>query len=196
MQDSETSPTEEITTASRILDVAQELIQRYGYSDVSYGDLATELDLTTAAIHYHFPSKADLGRELVRRYREVSAERLSAIRERTDSLYERLTQYSSLYTDIFDRGGGCLCGVLAADASTLPEEVREETERFFEQQEEWLTEIIAAETTAPPLEGYDTPRQGAELILATIEGAMITKRTRDTGAYEVVLRRLIDAVAA
>ena len=132
---------------------------------------------------------------MVCRYRGTSAEKRAEIQERADALHDRLTQYVSLYTDIFDEGGGCLCGVLAADASTLPEEVREETQRFFEEQEEWLTEIIAAGTTTPPLNGYDTPCQVAELVLAAIEGAMITKRTRGTETYEAVIRRLIDAVA-
>ncbi|MFB6280120.1 MAG: TetR/AcrR family transcriptional regulator, partial [Salinibacter sp.] len=55
-----TATTDGSATADRILDLAQDRIQQRGYNAVSYGDLAEDLDLTTAAIHYHFPSKADL----------------------------------------------------------------------------------------------------------------------------------------
>jgi len=51
MQDSDTSSAERAATATRILDAAQDLVQRRGYDAVSYGDLADALGLTTAAIH-------------------------------------------------------------------------------------------------------------------------------------------------
>jgi len=193
-QATDASPTP--STADHILDVAQEKIQQCGYSAVSYSDLAGELDLTTAAIHYHFPSKADLGRELVARYRRANAEKRSAIQETTEDLRERLEQYVSLYASVFDSGGVCLCGVLAANESALPAEVHDETQRFFEEQEDWLTQSIDADPSASLPDGHETPRQVAELLLAAIEGALITKRARGTtAAYEEVIRRLIDAIA-
>ena len=80
-------------TANRILDVAEALIQRRGYNAVSYGDLAEELDMTTAAIHYHFPSKTDLAQVLVRRYRRGSAQKRDAVRAQNDTLRKQLVQY-------------------------------------------------------------------------------------------------------
>ena len=48
-------------TASRILDVAERLAQTQGYNGFSYADIAAELGITKASLHYHFASKADLG---------------------------------------------------------------------------------------------------------------------------------------
>jgi len=183
------------STAEQILDVAQELIQRCGYDAISYNDLAAELDLTTAAIHYHFPTKADLGRELVARYRQVNAERRAAIQEETDSLREQLHEYVSLYVDVFEKGGVCLCGGLAAEESGLPQEVQEETQRFFDEQEDWLTHVINQGTSDPFIDGYEPPRQVADLLLAVVEGAMITKRRGDEpAAFQDTVTRVIDAV--
>ena len=55
-------------TASRILDSAESLVQIRGFNGFSYADVAGELSLTTASLHYHFPGKAELGRALIARY--------------------------------------------------------------------------------------------------------------------------------
>src|SRR6185369_16920377 len=49
------------TTAAQILDAAETLIQTRSYSAFSYQDIADELGIRKASIHYHFATKADLG---------------------------------------------------------------------------------------------------------------------------------------
>jgi len=182
-------------TADRILDVAESLIQRRGYNAVSYGDLAEELDMTTAAIHYHFPSKADLAQALVGRYRRVSAQKRATVREQNGALREQLVQYIELFAGIVDGGGFCLCGILAADAETLPDAARQEVETFFAEQEDWLTEMIGAGTTGGAgLKGCDSPREVARVLLAAVEGAMLTIPNRDPEVYADTLHRLIDSI--
>jgi AcrR family transcriptional regulator len=47
-------------TRARILDVALQLVTERGYAGMSIRDLADHLDLTTAAMYYHFASKEAL----------------------------------------------------------------------------------------------------------------------------------------
>lgn len=196
-QDADASPADRPDTAERILDCAQERIQQRGYNAVSYGDLAEELDLTTAAIHYHFPSKVDLVQTLVRRYRRRVAEKQRAIQAEHECLRGRLEQYADLYMDLMTGGGLCLCGVLSSDAPTLPPEVRDEVRGVFADQEDWLADIIDQGTSAPiPLHGCDTAREAAELVLATIQGATLTTPHRDPSAYRQRLQHLIDSIVA
>lgn len=182
-------------TADRILDLAQERIQRRGYNAVSYGDLAEELDLTTAAIHYHFPSKADLVQTLVRRYRRANAKTRANLREEYDSLRDQLSAYVEVFSGIMDGGGLCLCGILAADEPTLPAEVRREVRQFFIDQEEWLTTIIEAEIQGGGgLSGCEDARDVARVLLATIEGAMLTTPDRHPQTYTETLHHLVDSI--
>lgn len=195
MNTSSPSPSKRPDTATRILDLAQKMISRRGYNAVSYGNLAEQLDLTTAAIHYHFPSKADLVQTLVRRYRRASAQKRMALKEEYDTLRERLREYVEVFSGIMEGGGLCLCGVLAADASTLPDEVRREVRRFFTEQEDWLDEVIAAETTGGGgLQGCDSSQDAARIFLAAIEGAMLTTPNRKPGMYTETLHHLIDSI--
>lgn len=183
-------------TADRILDLVQERIQRRGYNAVSYGDLAEDLDLTTAAIHYHFPSKADMVEALVRRYRQQSAAMRKALLEEHDTLVGRLEEYVQRFSSPLRRGGLCLCGVLAADESTLPEEFQQEVRQFFEEHENWLAEVIETGVTdGGNLQGCDTPRDVARVFLATIEGAMLTSPDRSPEAYTETLQLLVDSIA-
>jgi AcrR family transcriptional regulator len=51
-------------TRERILDVAQELFTRQGYDKTSLRDIAERLEITKAALYYHFERKEDILLEL------------------------------------------------------------------------------------------------------------------------------------
>ncbi|MFL5019319.1 MAG: TetR/AcrR family transcriptional regulator, partial [Rhizobium sp.] len=58
------------TTSDEILASARALIMTGGYNGFSYADIAAVVGIRKASIHHHFPSKTDLVRTLVVRYRE------------------------------------------------------------------------------------------------------------------------------
>ena len=74
----------DVGTATRILDVAERLAQVRGFNGFSYADIAAEVGITKAALHYHFASKADLGKALISRYAARFGEALAAIERRHD----------------------------------------------------------------------------------------------------------------
>ena len=47
-------------TRRRILEVALELFSRQGYAGTSIRDIAEQMEMTKAAVYYHFPSKEEL----------------------------------------------------------------------------------------------------------------------------------------
>ena len=47
----------ETSTPARILDVAERLVQVRGFNGFSYADVAAELGVTKASLHYHFPAR-------------------------------------------------------------------------------------------------------------------------------------------
>lgn len=62
-----------------ILDVAERLLQTRGYNGFSYADIAADLGVTKASLHYHFATKAALGHALIERYATAFARALAAI---------------------------------------------------------------------------------------------------------------------
>lgn len=161
-------------TADLLLDEAQALVQTRGFNAFSFRDLARALDLTSAGVHYHFPSKADLGRALVVRYRRTFAAALADVERSSDDAADRLLGFVAVYADVLRGGRLCLCGVLASDAATLPPEVRAEVRAFFAETERWLTRVLEDGRGGGALRFTGDPADEAALTLAAVEGAMLT----------------------
>src|SRR5450755_4498567 len=104
--------------AKAVLDVAEQLAQMRGYNGFSYADIATQLGVTKASLHYHFPSKAELGRALVGRYRGVFGAELELIDRQSTDPREKLRKYVGLYESVLSNDRMCLCGMLAAEYTT------------------------------------------------------------------------------
>src|SRR5579863_2905380 len=100
------------TTAERILDVAERLVQLRGFNGFSYADVAAELKITKASLHYHYPSKGELGEALIRRYTERFATALAGIDHGERSAPAKLAAYAALYERVLDGHRMCLCGML------------------------------------------------------------------------------------
>ena len=161
-------------TAERLLDVAQGLVQQRGFNAFSFRDLSRDLGITNAAIHYHFPTKAALGNALVARYARNFQASLVAIDQAEGNAVERLAGFVGIYTKALQAGRFCLCGMLASDAITLPEDVLKEVRNFFSATESWLSGVLEMGRSNNTLQ-FDLPAQEeAQLVLATVEGAMLT----------------------
>ena len=129
-------------TASRILDVAELLAQTRGFNGFSYADLAKELGLTTAAMHYHFATKAELGAALMARYHERFSDSLHQLDVDLEESGAKLHGYVDLYVGVLRADRMCLCGMLAAEFATLPAIVQGAVLQFLESNETWLASVL------------------------------------------------------
>ena len=163
-------------TADRILDVAQRLVQQRGFNGFSYADVAQELGISTAALHYHFAGKAELGEALVARYASRFAAALETIGAEPLDAPAKLARYADLYADVFQDQRMCLCGMLAAEFQTLPDRMRDAVLRFFDDSETWLCGVLEAGEREGTLH-FDGPViEAARTFLAGLEGAMLLAR--------------------
>lgn len=171
-----TKPTN--ATHQQLLAVGSELCQTLGYNAFSYRHLAERLGIKTATIHYYFPSKADLGRELMAGYRETAAEAIFELERENLRPVEKLRRFAEIFVGTFEHGGRlCLCGSLAADYRTLPEEIQREVRGYFEDSERWLTEVLADGLERGELDFEGDPAEEARVFFNALEGAMLAART-------------------
>lgn len=183
---------ERVDTAEQILDVAQVMIQTHGYNAFSYADISVQVGIRKASIHYHFPSKNDLGKEVVARYRETFRKKLDQIERATDNPLSKLERYAQLYLDGLQDEKMCLCGVLAADFNTLPEVVREEVKGFFADSEAWLTKVLIEGCSVGVLCCNASTEIEAQLLLSGLQGAQLTARSyRDVTRFDSIAQRLL-----
>ncbi len=165
-----------IGTAERILDVAERLVQTRGFNGFSYADVAAELGVTKAGLHYHYPGKAELGEALIARYSVRFAEALGQIDDTVRGAQARLAAYAGLYAQVLSGDRMCLCGMLAAEHQTLPQPMRSAVNRFFDENEAWLMRVLAQGKSGGTLSYDGSSRDAARMVLAALEGAMLVAR--------------------
>ncbi len=163
-------------TAARILDAAERVVQTRGFASFSYASVAAELNITKAALHYHYPGKAELGFALIARYATRFREALSAIDAGGGTALAKLKGYIDLYAGVLGEEKMCLCGMLAAEFETLPLPMRAEVIRFFEDNERWLESVLEQGASESSMRFAGDARETAVLILSAMEGAMLVAR--------------------
>ena len=186
------SDQERALTATRILDVAERLVQVRGFNGFSYADISAELHVTKAALHYHFASKAELGRALIERYSARFVAVLADVEARTSDASVRLREYANLYVEVLRDHRMCLCGMMAADFETLPEPMQAAVLRYFSENQLWLSGVLDQGRESGTVEFAGSPDEVASMILGGFEGAMLIARPRgDVVGFESSIDRLL-----
>ena len=166
-------------TAEQILDLAETLIQTRGYSAFSYQDIADALGIRKASIHYHFPSKTDLGIAVVDRYVARFGAALAAIEaDQSQSSMAVLDFYVEPYLAFAAASDRvCLCGALAGEILALPQEMRVRVDGFFRTHQAWLAKILKRGAARGEFVLSAPADKLARFIFSALQGALLVKRT-------------------
>jgi TetR/AcrR family transcriptional regulator, transcriptional repressor for nem operon len=164
-------------TRGRILDAAERLAQVRGFNGFSYADVADEVGVTKASLHYHFPGKSDLGATLLARYTARFLEALGRIDAEGLAPVDKLYAYADLYADVLRQERMCLCGMLAADYETLPDDMCDAIREFFDANQRWLESVTAAGRADRTMRFDGTAGDAARSILDGLEGALLVSLT-------------------
>jgi len=184
-------------TAGAILDVAERLVQVRGFNGFSYADIAAQLQISKAALHYHFASKADLGEALIVRYAARFADALAAVEATGAPASAKLADYTALYLQVLQSGRMCLCGMLAAEYQTLPQPMRDALIRFFDENERWLEILLEQGRSAGSLRFAGSARDTARMIVGGLEGAMLVARPYgDAARFQAAAASLLAGLLA
>lgn len=170
-------PPQKHKTRDRILDVAERLVQTRGFNAFSYADIAEALHVTKASLHYHFPTKADLGRQLIERYAAAFTQALADIDKSSNDAAMKMRKYVDLYGDVLRADRMCLCGMLAAEFATLPKPMKVGLKQFFETNERWLISVLENGRATACLSFTGEANERAHCLVGSLEGAMMLARS-------------------
>lgn len=176
------------STREQLLGHALALIRQRGYNGFSYRDLADQVGVKTASIHYYFPCKDDLLVEVINRYAERGTSHLQAI-DTALSAKERLDRYAALLSGA-PSDQVCLCGMLAADLASLSDRARQTVQAFFLMEESWLAKVVADGQRDGTLNWSGDPETAGRYLFAAFQGALMGARLFQRPA------RLQDVVAS
>lgn len=178
-----------MNSSDQILDIAERRMRLAGYNAVSYRDVAGEMGIKSASLHYHFPKKEDLGIALVRKYSETFRTNLNASTAELDTPTDKIEAFIEIYRRALkEEKLVCLCAVLGAEAAGLPDAVSDEVGLFFKGNIGWLSKQYTALGIKP-----SAPH--AKTTLSLLEGAMIVSAVNgDHSVFDAAAEHIVDAL--
>jgi TetR/AcrR family transcriptional repressor of nem operon len=157
-----------------ILAAARRTAQAHGYGGLNFRDIGAEVGIKHASIYHHFPTKADLGAAVAKRYWEDTAGRLEALAAKAGDPVTAIRAYPGLFRESLESDNRmCLCSFMAAEYDDLPDAVKTEVQAFADVNVAWLTKMLAvASVPASKREAR------ARAIYAAVAGAQLMARSR------------------
>lgn len=176
------SKTEKKDTKGLIMDLAENAIIEGGFNAFSFRELAAQIGIKSASVHYHFPTKGDLTVSVLRRYKENFASELPCVETSLASANQLLNGFiDGFKTKIVDNHNMSICTMLTTDVRQLPDEVREELADFYRIKLNWLGSVFRLKVG----ENEKQAQIKACQMLASLHGASIlVQATGDVEKYE------------
>jgi TetR/AcrR family transcriptional repressor of nem operon len=168
-----------------ILAAARRTAMAHGYSGLNFRDLAAEVGIKAASIYHYFPSKADLGAAVARRYWQDIAADLEVMSTESPDAIGALRRYPGIFRKSLESDNRmCLCSFMAAEYDDLPEAVKTQVQAFADVNVAWLSRALAEAGVVSSNESENRARA----IYAAVAGAQLMARSRaDISLYDALI---------
>lgn len=187
-------------TKQKLLDAAQDLIQRVGANAMSYQHLSEAVGIRKASIHYHFPTKQDLLSALIDRYQQGFMDKIRAFEAKPINGHQQLVAYIGTFAQTLredDCAKACLCGVLGAEIASLTQTAGDQVRRFYTDNEAALTRILEQGKTDGSLSFTGDAAALAAMIFAALEGGMFVARSRQSNnSFKTMTDQILATVSS
>ncbi|SFS63136.1 TetR/AcrR family transcriptional regulator [Paenibacillus sp. BC26] len=182
-------------TAEAILDAAESMVMESGFNGFSYAHIAEKVGIRTASIHYHYPSKEDLGEALIKRYRESFHAFIARVDGEMPNSYDKLLKFIELYrSGPADNYRTCLGVMLSTDLTSLSERARNGVAEFFDINLNWLTKVLENGRQEGSLRYEGAAITQAHTLFAAVQGAQLIARSfKDIQRYDRIAEGILSA---
>ena len=179
-------------TRERILDLAKDILLRRSFNSFSYQDLADGVGIRKASIHYHFPSKEDLGVALLERIGDAMRRWANVLSEEHRPPEEKLDAFFRVQRRLLDSGDRiCVYGVLGAEFNALPPRMQAAYSELLEAHQKWLAKILERGREGGVFVFEGSGEERALIISSALQGALqIARSSRRPDRYDAVVASL------
>jgi AcrR family transcriptional regulator len=178
-----------MTTRENIVKIANDLILEKGFNAFSFYDLAHTIGIKTASIHYHFPTKTDLGIAVIQQHKE----RFTALQKQYESKdpLSKLEAFFSIYSRNKSEQQVCLVGSLCTDLYSVDSAIEAELTPLVEDILSWVTVILKEGKKEGVFKFNATPRTKALLIITNMLGILQVSRVTGKPDFNEVKNALL-----
>lgn len=176
-------------TKDKIVELADHLVRTKGFNAFSYKNIADPMEIRNAAIHYHFPAKADLGISVI----ENEMERFRENAEKWRKLPED-KQLAKL-VDVFHRYGNhgfiCLMGSLAPDFETFSDPMKAKVQEMGNDLLNWITTCMENGRAKKLLQFEGEAFDRALLFITNLQSSLILSRVLGPSVFSRISNRIL-----
>jgi TetR/AcrR family transcriptional repressor of nem operon len=176
-------------TKDQILNMADGLIREVGYNNFSYTDISVPLQIKNSSMHYHFPSKSDLGVEVIKRaidrfIADSAGWRALTYRQQLAKIVETYTQ---------KQGAHCVClvGALSPVYDTLPAEMQQELKNIVTLLLDKLVEVLTNGKTSGEFDFPESPKAKACMIQSSLIASLLLDRVLQNDVFETIQQEIL-----
>jgi TetR/AcrR family transcriptional regulator, transcriptional repressor for nem operon len=177
-------------TRSQIISLAEELVLTKGFNWFSYADISKPLGIKNAAVHYHFPSKEDLGVAIIQSQMDSLRMLKSSLATRNASEEESMRALGKFYNSYVKEQKVCLIGSMGTDLLTLPERMQKQLKVQLEGVWQWLTDLLESGRQKGAFQFDGSAKTKAFQYLTTVSsGVQIARITGKGAEFETLVEQ-------
>jgi TetR/AcrR family transcriptional regulator, transcriptional repressor for nem operon len=182
---------ERTDTKKKILDLGEELFLRGGYDGFSYRHISSTLGIKNAAVHYHYPSKAELGASVIRRARRRFGRWCGEVEANGGDAVKRLEALFGIFRNFLQAGTICFGGALAINFPVLPAEMQKEAHSLSEDFLTWTETVLREGRREGCIMFPGDPKDQAVVVLACIQGVLQIVRETEPSHFDAAVAQLL-----
>ncbi len=179
-------------TKENIIKIGDQLIRQKGFNAFSYHDIAQKLGVKNAAIHYHFPTKADLLIEVakyhIQKLKDFEQDNMGL------SAYKKVIAFIDTYVKINAEGRVCFVGAMATDWETVEDTVRPYMQQMATMLIDWLTTTLQKGLESKELQFKEQPHTQALLIISNLLAATQMARITGDENFEIIKNAVLNGI--
>lgn len=175
----------------KILQLSQDVMREKGYGGFSYADIASQLKVKNAAIHYHFPSKENLRVALLQRERRRFKKWIARNSIQEMDAWGKPDWFLSIY-EHYSQGGTRVCylGALESNFDALPIDLQTEAKGLNSDLLTWLTQLMETGQASAAFEFFGNPQAKAILLLSSLQGAVQIARVTSPSSFFAAVEQI------
>lgn len=182
--------TSESDTKTQIIDIAEHLLLDKGFNGFSYKHISTQLGIRNAAVHYHFPSKEDLGAAIIQHTRKGFQAGTQELEIQKLNPWQKLDWFFSIYLNNLQKGEVCLGGTLGTDFNAIPGKMQLEVHALISEILTWLEKLLRDGRNQGDFCFSGNPAEKAVIVLASVQGALQIARVTTSKQFYAALSQL------
>jgi TetR/AcrR family transcriptional repressor of nem operon len=177
-------------TKDRIIELADRLIKTRGFNAFSYKDISDPLEIKNAAIHYYFPTKADLGIAVIEQ--EIGKLAINKLYWAILPEDEQLQFFCDMFYKRCEQGYVCLMGSLSPDFETLTPAMQEKVQQMSNDVLEWATLCLenGRKKNLFHFEGEAYDR--ALLVVTNLQASLLLSRVMGKEVFDKICSQLLN----